>query len=100
MTKYKRAKNLVNVGEISKAMGSILSNGVAKVDDEVLNQLRSKHPQRPSAVHLPSMELIKAERVSWQNIDADTDIVDSFSENFPEEPENKDESTDDPKFFP
>ena len=39
MTKYKRAKNLVNVGEISKAMSSILSNGVAKVDDDILHVL-------------------------------------------------------------
>ena len=41
---YKRAKNLVNVGEVSKAMSTILSNGVAKVDSEVLSQLRAKHP--------------------------------------------------------
>ena len=34
--KWKRAKNLLNVGEISKAMAAILSNGVADVNDEVL----------------------------------------------------------------
>ena len=51
ITKYKRAKNLVNVREISKAMATILSNGVANVDDEVLKQLRNKHPPRPSPAH-------------------------------------------------
>ena len=30
LKKYKRAKNLVNVGEVSKAMSAIVSNGVAK----------------------------------------------------------------------
>ena len=46
MKKYKRAKNLINVGEVSKAMSAILSDGVAKVDSQVLNQLRAKHPPR------------------------------------------------------
>ena len=40
--KFKRVKNLINVGEVSKAMSALLSNGVAKVDKEVLNQLKNK----------------------------------------------------------
>ena len=64
MKKYKRAKNLVNVGEVSKAMSAILSNGVAKVDGDVLSQLRAKHPPRPAPVRLPSRELIAAERAN------------------------------------
>ena len=77
MRKYKRAKNLVNVGEVSKAMSAILSNGVAKVDSEVLNQLRAKHPTRPAAVRLPPIEVIKAERATWQvNADFGEDEMD------------------------
>ena len=44
--KFKRVKNLLNVGEVSKAMSALLSNGIAKVDDQVLNQLKEKHPPR------------------------------------------------------
>ena len=44
MKMYKRAKKLLNMGQVSKAMSTILSNGVAKVDSEVLSQLRAKHP--------------------------------------------------------
>ena len=58
------ARNLVSVGEVSKAMSAILSNGVAKVNSEVLRQLKAKHPSRPDTVQLPPMELIKAERAS------------------------------------
>ena len=53
---------MLNVGEISKAMSALLSNGVAKVDKEVLNQLKNKHPARPAVVRLPSQEQIMAER--------------------------------------
>ena len=63
---YKRAKNLVNVGEVSKAMSTILSNGVAKVDSEVLSQLKAKHPPRPSVVRLPSKEQIESDRANWE----------------------------------
>ena len=60
--KYKRAKNLLNVGEVSKAMSAVLSNGVAEVDAEVLNQLAAKHPSRHARVQLPSLEQIVKER--------------------------------------
>ena len=63
---YKRAKNLLNVGEVSKAMSAILSNGVAKVDEEVLQQLRTKHPLRNATVQLPCVEDIRAERATWE----------------------------------
>ena len=43
---YKRAKNYVNVGELRKAMTAIQSNGIAAVDNRVLEQLQAKHPQR------------------------------------------------------
>ena len=49
---YKRAKELVNAGELSKAMSAILSNGIAPINDDVLSQLRAKHPQRREMVIL------------------------------------------------
>ena len=66
--KFKRVKNLINVGEVSKAMSALLSNGVAKVDKEVLNQLKNKHPSRPAVIRLPSQEQIMAERGTIQII--------------------------------
>ena len=56
---YKRAKNYVNVGELRKSTTAISSNGSAIVDDEVLAQLRSKHPKRPQVVTLPPMDAYK-----------------------------------------
>ena len=44
--KYKRVKNLPNVGEVSYAMSALLRNAVADVDGEILNQLKAKHPSR------------------------------------------------------
>ena len=84
MKKYKRAKNLVNVGEISKAMSALLSDGVAKVDSQVLSQLRTKHPPRSAPVRLPSMRVIEAERATWQQDVHDLDeVVDSKIEVLP-----------------
>ena len=57
---------MVNVGEVNKAMSTILSNGITKVDDEVLTLLRNKHPSRPDIVRLPSIELMRAERATWE----------------------------------
>ena len=59
--KHRRTKNLVTVGEISKAMSVISSNGVAEVDSEVLDQLKAKHPSRTAAVHFPSKEQTMAD---------------------------------------
>ena len=56
MIKYKRAKSYVNVGELSKAMASIRSNGIAEVTNSVLDQLQAKHPTRPRAVKLQSQK--------------------------------------------
>ena len=56
---YKRTKELVNCGELSKAMSTILSNGIARVDDQVLSQLREKHPQRTEGVNFPTVEVVK-----------------------------------------
>ena len=98
-----RAKNLLNVGEVSKAMSAILSSGVAKVDSEVLNQLRTKHPQRPSTVRLPSMEVIKAERATWEeDIHAVIDVMDSDSkwDIAQDQRENQNEPSDHPSRFP
>ena len=47
-------------------MSTILSNGVAKVDSDVLSQLKAKHPPRPSVVRLPSKEQIENDRANWQ----------------------------------
>ena len=57
---YKRAKNYVNVGELRKAMTAIQSNGIAAVDNRVLEQLQAKHPQRLWPVALPPMNNIKS----------------------------------------
>ena len=91
MKKYKRAKNLINVGEVSKAMAAILSDGVAKVDSQVLSQLRTKHPTRSAPVVIPSMEVIEAERATWLedlHIVEDADEVDSKLELIPENSKN------------
>ena len=53
---YKRAKTYVNVGELGKAMTAIRSNGIATVNDSVLKQLRSKHPQRKLPVEFPPQD--------------------------------------------
>ena len=47
-------------------MSALLSNGVDKVDSQVLSQLRTKHPPRSAPVKLPSMRVIEAERATWQ----------------------------------
>ena len=52
---YRRAKNYVNVGELSKAMTAIRSNGIAAIDDEVLTQLQHKHSKRRQPVALPQI---------------------------------------------
>ena len=78
--KFKRAKNLLNVGEVSKAMRAMLSNGVADVNDEVLNQLQAKHPSRPAVVRLPSEQQIRGERsegcYDWVDISCEDEIKD------------------------
>ena len=58
MKMYKRAKNYVNFGELSKAMASIRSNGIAEVTSDVLDQLQAKHPRRRRVVEFPSSEQI------------------------------------------
>ena len=103
MKKYKRAKNLVNVGEISKAVSAILSDGVAKVDAQVLTQLRLKHPSRPAPVRLPSMKVIEAERATWLEdlyIVEDADEVDSKLESISEHSKNEGDPVDKSKRFP
>ena len=62
--KYKKAKDLVNVGEMSKATTTILSNGTAEINNSVLEQLRAKHPLRKKEVRLPTPEEINEERES------------------------------------
>ena len=59
---YKRAKNYVNLGELSKAMTSLRSNGIAEVTDSVLVQLQAKHPRRPREVKLPSLEQVRMDK--------------------------------------
>ena len=77
--------NLLNVGEVSKAMSAILSNGVADVNDEVLNQLKTKHPTRPSAVRLPSQEQIMVQRNDGiDDCILDTEMTDSKDGGCPE----------------
>ena len=51
--KYDRAKRLVNVGEYSQAMSSLLSNGTAPITDAVLEQLNFKHPKRSRTICWP-----------------------------------------------
>ena len=59
--RYRRARNYVNVGELGKGMTAIRSNGIAPVDENVLTQLRSKHPLRQKAVALPPLDEFKTE---------------------------------------
>ena len=51
--KHLRVKRLVNYGEWSKAMGALLSNGTADITDNVLSQLREKHPTRTEPIAHP-----------------------------------------------
>ena len=51
--KFDRAKLLVNVGEYSQAMSSLLSNGTAPITEATLLQLSSKHPERSKPVCWP-----------------------------------------------
>ena len=51
--KYDRAKRFVNVGEYSKAIDSLLTNGTARISSAVLDQLKSKHPARNKTVKWP-----------------------------------------------
>ena len=51
---YKLAKKIANTGELSQAMSMIMSFGVKKVDDSVL-QLKSKHlPPPPGKDKIPA----------------------------------------------
>ena len=52
--KHLRAKRLVNYGEWSKALGALLCEGTADITDNVLLQLRNKHPTRAKPIAFPS----------------------------------------------
>ena len=51
--KHLRTRRLVNHGEMSKAMGALLSHGTADTTNDVLAQLREKHPQRHHTIVNP-----------------------------------------------
>ena len=56
----------------------------------MLTQLRNKHPFRPDIVWFQSIELIKAERATWEeNGHALVDAMDSKIEWVPDEIENE-----------
>ena len=59
---YKRAEELVNDGELCKAMSTIISNGVARIDESVLSKFHEKHPPRPEEVSPPTLEDVAAMR--------------------------------------
>ena len=42
----KKAKNQVNLGDLSRAVTTLTSKGVAEVTDAVLDKLKAKHPKR------------------------------------------------------
>ena len=48
--RHNRVAKLVREGELSKAMGGITEPGVAPLNDQFVEQLRAKHPQRPEPV--------------------------------------------------
>ena len=79
MMMYKRAKNYVNVGELSKAMSSIRSNGIAEVNNSVLDELKAKHPTRQSAVELPSLEQIRMDKEEFIEDDESKEESQEFS---------------------
>ena len=64
---------MLNVGEVSKAMSAILSNGVAEVDADVLNQLMAKHPSRPANIQFPCQEQIMEDGAEHCS-EPDTDV--------------------------
>ena len=53
---YKLAKNQVNLGDVSRAMNTIMSKGIAPITEEVLSNLHAKHPIRRRPVVDPSVE--------------------------------------------
>ena len=53
--KQKNAKRLINIGEYSRAISALLSNGTAPITEDVLAQLKSKHPRRTNPVTRPCL---------------------------------------------
>ena len=62
---YKRAAYLINVGKVSNAMYTILSDGVTEITSQKLSQLRAIHSLLSASVQLPFFEVIEAERATW-----------------------------------
>ena len=59
-------------------MSALLSNGVAEVDEEVLNQLKAKHPSRVAAIKLPLHEEMIEEKINeWDDTGYDVEMLDS-----------------------
>ena len=79
MKMYKRAKNYVNFGELSKAMASIRSNGIAEVTSDVLDQLQAKHPRRRRVVEFPSSEQITIDKEAFIEDDESKEKCQEFS---------------------
>ena len=70
--KQKNAKRLVNIAEYSRAMSALLSNCTAPITEDVLAQLKSKHPRRTNPVTQPcpptSQHDLRAYHDDWDTL--------------------------------
>ena len=58
----RRVANLVNLGELRKAMSAMTSFGIANLDDDTVRQLQLQHPSRPRPTVFPTPDEIQEER--------------------------------------
>ena len=61
---YRRAKNLVSMDELSKAISALMSHDVAPMTDSIVRQLKAKHPPRRAQTSWPSEDAIRHERAA------------------------------------
>ena len=60
--RYLKVKNLVNFVEMSRAIATLKSNGLAPINSEILQQLRAKQPKRSKKIEWPTQQEVQSER--------------------------------------
>lgn len=60
---------LINKGLLSKSMASLVSDGVAPLDENCINQLISKHPSRKEEINVSPQAVDLGESVADEDID-------------------------------
>ena len=72
--KWDSAKRLVNIGEYRKAVSALRSNGTAIITENVLDQLKRKHPRRTRPINRPRPPFVESEDRN-HNEDDDWDML-------------------------